>query len=207
MVPDSVLTGGGDQHDTWRRRDGIEHVRHCGGRRSVGRLHHQGERAVDTGAEPVGQPVVCLPGGRAGRIVAGVGDGQSHGHHRDGEGQQDRCPADGCDDRAPLYPRPNGAQASPASLITTPAMHAEAVDATPGQAEECRQQGDGGRHGHQHGGRGAERQTLEEAEPHQQEAEQRDHHRATGEHDRSAGRAQRLHRGGVGIEPRRRAVR
>ena len=45
-----------------------------------------------------------------------------------------------------------------------PAVHAEAVDPSPDEAEERGQQGEGGEHGDQNGGRRAEGEALQEAQ-------------------------------------------
>ncbi|MEZ5409532.1 MAG: hypothetical protein R2761_16000 [Acidimicrobiales bacterium] len=68
----------------------------------------------------------------------------------------------------------------------------------PGEAEQGRQQGEGGDHGHGHRDGSAVGQAPHEGEPHQQHAEQRDHDSHAGEQHGPAGGGHR--RGGGGLE-------
>ena len=187
------------EHDARGVGDGVERRGHRGGRGGVGGLEHQGQRAVHPRAEALGEQVVGLPGGRTGGIVAGVGHGQAHAEDGGGQQEQGAGPGHRGHDRPALHAagpavghrlarRPPG----------PPAVHAEAVDPSPDHAEERGQQGDGAEHGHEHGGRRAEGEALQEAQPHQQQPEQGDHHGAAGEHHGPPGGAHGLHRGVVG---------
>ena len=201
-LPEGLGTGGVTDATPGVVGDGAGEVGTAAAAAASGVSATTGQRAVGTRAEAVGEQVVGLAGGRAGGIVAGVGDGQAHAEGT-GRPAASRAPAPGRrrSDRPALH------DAGPAvghrlarRPAGPPAVHAEAVDPSPDHAEERRQQGDGAEHGHEHGGRGAEGQALQEAQPHQQQPEQRDHHGAAGEHHGPPG-------GAHGLDRRRRRAR
>ena len=59
-------------------------------RRAGRELGGDHERAVGAGAEPLGVEVVGLPGHRVGRVVAGVGEAETHAERGRGEREQER---------------------------------------------------------------------------------------------------------------------
>ena len=131
---------------------GLEHRRHRrrGGR--VRRLEHQGQRAVDPGAEPVGQAVVGLRGScsRPGRCRRrrwpGACDSTGAARSDQGAGAGHRG-----EHRATLHAAsPSVGRRSPGHPAVPAAMDAEPVDASADDAEQRGQQRDGGQHGDEH---------------------------------------------------------
>ena len=85
IAPSATRLRLGDERDAVGRPDGLDD-----GVDAVGVLDDDQQRAVDAGAETLGQPVVGNACGRTTGIVALVGDGEAHGE--DGQaGEQQHC--------------------------------------------------------------------------------------------------------------------
>ena len=200
----------GDVADVGQPRfEGPERGR-AGGRAG---LRDQDQRAVEAGAEAVGEQVVGLPGGAGRGVVALVGDAEpqvQHGngqrqHHGRGHGRQrGGAPLHG---GRPSGPRPT---APPFPLHARRArreLGAEAAALPPAEraraedAEQRGQQRERGEHGEGHGERAGDRQPVEEAEAEHQDAEQRYAHRAACEQDGAARGVDRRDRGVRGLRP------
>src|SRR6202020_127311 len=143
-----------------------------------------------------------LPGGEAGRVVAGVAERQAQReerHSQDGQHEERGTagdPGPALDQPAPASPRrrPGGTRAGGAP-------DPEAVDTAAGEAEGGGQQGHGGGHDDEHGDHGAERGAVDERQAEQEQAEERDDHGRSGEEHRPAGGGQGDDDRGLGRRP------
>ncbi len=145
---------------------------------------------VEPGAEPRGQCVERLPRGGVGRVVPRVGEGQAHREEGQCEEDQDQqCGHAGKDrvtlDRAaPAKPEAPGGRRRPA---LEESRDAQLVDGQAGEAEHRWQQRDRGQHHQHHRGDRPDGQAAHEGQLEDEEAEQRDDDRRTGEEHRPPG--------------------
>ena len=180
-----------DERDPRCVRD-LLHDRGHGRSSGVGRcVDDDHERTVDARAEAVGEPVVGIAGRGADGVVAGVGHGEPHAESRQREGDEhaasDHREADGATAHGIAPARAHGRL-----LRAPPRADVQLVDARAHEREQCGEQCDRRCDGDRDGGGRAPREPGEEAEPHEQQAEQRDHHCDSCEDDRTAGRAHRF---------------
>ena len=127
-------------------------------RGDVARPVHVGrhdQRTVEPGPEALGQQVVGLPRGQRRGVVAGVGEGQAHAEHGQGQGHQDEHghragqPGPALHEAAPAMPE---AVLGWRSAALEQAGQMQLVDGVAREAEHGRQQGQGGAEHHEHGG-------------------------------------------------------
>ena len=157
---------------------------------AVGGAVHVGgddERPVESGSEPLRQEVVGLPGRQRARVVAGVGEGESHAEQRERQGDEHEHGQHAGDPRPPLH---EAAPAVPEPVLGRGAAGLEQtrqvplVDGVAGEAQHGGQQREGGDEHHEHGGDAGRGEADHVRLPYEVEPEERDHHRAAGEEDR-----------------------
>ena len=155
------------------------------------------------GPEPRGEHVVGLAGGRAGLVVAGVGQAEAQREVGHGQQAEQRRGGDQQHDGAarhkarPARPEAEAVAVAGAMVVEVPALFA-AQDAHAHEAEQGRQQGDGGGHRDEDGHGRRETQAVQEPHAQHEQAEQGDAHRAAGKQHGATGRVQGAHRGVFG---------
>ncbi len=163
-------------------------------------LHDHLERSVEPGPEALGERVVGLPGGHGGVVVALVHRAEpqrqqrdrERGHQHDGhQGDQTRAAFDGGGPARDETARRLRLRAGRRELAALPTAEHPVAE----QSEQRGQQGDGGEHAEHHGQRGADDDTVQEAQVRHQHADERDAHRAAREQHRAAGGVQGGDRG------------
>jgi hypothetical protein len=117
--------------------------------------------------------------------------------HREREAEEQRLDAETETEQRHRH-QSGGDDAAPASDL----------DAVLGEAQQRRQQRDGGHHGDRHRGGGTDAEPRHERQPDEQHAEQRDHHGHPGEHHGATGRVERDDGGllGRGLDASRRGI-
>jgi hypothetical protein len=176
--------------DTGRRRERPLDGGGGGLGRASGGVHHHDQRPVHAGAETGRQQVVRPGAGFAAGVVAGVGEAEAHVENRDAERaqgekrQQDRRPGTTGHRVTPAAPQ--------LALLAGLAVTAGRFLGTAGhgtfqaraeQAEQGGQQNESGQHGDQNRDGERHRHALQRAETEQDQPEQRDDHRGSGEED------------------------
>ena len=149
----------------------------------VGELDDDQDRAVEPGAEPLGELVEGDPLGRVGGSVAVVGHADAHAERRDGDGAQGAEADDRVPDRvAADVVCPSTGDGLVGGLDDVGlAVDRELVDLRPGQAEQAGQQRDGGHHRDGHHERHGGAHAADRREPGEEETEDGDHHGGAGE--------------------------
>ena len=161
-------------------------------RAAGGQVGGDEEVAVEAGPEPVGEQLVGAAAGEAVGAVAGIGEAEPQPEHRCGEGQQHGEAGDGGGPGAALHdPAPPERQGAPRVAGAAEERDVQPVDGGADEAEHGRQQGHRQRH-HDPDRQGrAEGDAVQVGQPHDDHAEQADHHRGPGEQHRPAGGADR----------------
>ncbi len=159
------------------------------------------QRTVEPGAEALGHEVVGLAGGVGLRVGAGVGEREAHRQQGDRQQQEEH---ESTDRRGPRTPLDDAAPPVPHRLLTRlrflAAPHREAIDGATDEPEQGREKGDRRQHHDGDGHRGADGHAVHEVDAHEEQAHERDHDRAPGEHDGATGRVDRPHHRVLGLE-------